>query len=69
MISIFLSLDGHLYLLKMVIESYEYLPIGAPLNFLEISNVGILAFEKMLYLSSLVMLPVVGGMLLINIQM
>ena len=33
----------------------------------EISNSGILAFEKMLYLSSLIMLPVVGGMLLINV--
>ena len=67
LISIFLSLDGHLYIIKMIIESYVYLPIGASLNFLEISNVGIIAFEKMLYLSSLVMLPVVGGMLLINI--
>ena len=67
LISIFLSLDGHLYIIKMIIESYVYLPIGASLNFLEVSNSGILAFEKMLYLSSLIMLPVVGGMLLINI--
>ena len=67
LISIFLSLDGHLYILKLIIESYVYLPIGASLNFLEISNSGILAFEKMLYLASLIMLPVVGGMLLINI--
>ena len=67
LISIFLSLDGHLYLIKMLIESYEYLPIGLSLNFIEVSNVGILAFEKMLYLSSLIMLPVVGGLLLINV--
>lgn len=67
LISIFLSLDGHLYLIKMLIESYKYLPIGLSLNFIEVSNVGILAFEKMLYLSSLIMLPVVGGLLLINV--
>ena len=32
MISIFLSLDGHLYLLKLVLESYIFLPIGMSLN-------------------------------------
>ena len=29
LISIFLSLDGHLFLIKMIIESYNYLPIGS----------------------------------------
>ena len=67
MISIFLTLDGHLYLLKMVIESYVFLPIGISLNLTEVSNVGILAFGKMLYLAALIMLPVVGAMLLINV--
>ncbi len=66
MICIFLSLDGHLYVLKIVIESYSYLPIGATLNFSDVSNAGIETFGKMLYLAALVMLPVVGGMLLIN---
>ena len=32
LISIFLSLDGHLFLIKMIIESYNYLPIGESLN-------------------------------------
>jgi len=67
MISIFLSLDGHLYLLKLVLESYIFLPIGMSLNIIEVSNVGIMAFGKMLYLTALIMLPVVGGMLLINL--
>ena len=67
LISIFLSLDGHLYLLKLVLESYIFLPIGMSLNITEVSNVGIMAFGKMLYLTALIMLPVVGGMLLINI--
>ncbi len=67
LVSIFLSLDGHLFLIKMIIESYNYLPIGESLNFREVSNAGIFAFGRMLYLGSLIMLPVVGGMLLINL--
>lgn len=67
LISIFLSLDGHLFVIKMIIESYNYLPIGESLNFREVSNAGIFAFGRMLYLGSLIMLPVVGGMLLINL--
>ena len=51
----------------MIIESYNYLPIGESLNFKEVSNAGIFAFGRMLYLGSLIMLPVVGGMLLINL--
>ena len=66
LICIFLTLDGHLYVLKMIIESYEYLPIGIALNLSNASDAGIQAFGKMLYLASLVMMPVVGGMLLIN---
>ena len=66
LIFIFLTLDGHLYVLKMIIESYEYLPIGIALNLSNASDAGIQAFGKMLYLAALIMLPVVGGMLLIN---
>ena len=66
LVCIFLTLDGHLYVLKMLLESYEYLPIGVSLNLSDVSNAGIQAFGKMLYLAALIMLPVVGGMLLIN---
>ena len=67
LISIFISLDGHLFLIKMIVESYNYLPIGESLNFREVSNAGIFAFGRMLYLGSLIMLPVVGALLLTNI--
>ena len=66
LISVFLSLDGHLYLIKMIIESYVYLPIGITLNFSEVSQIGIDTFGKMLYLAALISLPVVGGLLLIQ---
>jgi flagellar biosynthetic protein FliR len=66
LISVFLSLDGHLYLIKMILESYVYLPIGLTLNFSEVSQMGINTFGKMLYLAALISLPVVGGLLLIQ---
>ena len=50
LISCFLSLDGHLYLLKLLIESYVYLPIGLILDFSEVSNVAVNTFGDMLYL-------------------
>ena len=66
LISCFLSLDGHLYLIKLMIESYIYLPIGHTLNFYQVSQVGIDTFGKMLYLAALISLPVVGGLLMIQ---
>ena len=60
LISVFLSLDCHLYLIKMILESYVYLPIGLTLNFSEVSQMGINTFGKMLYLAALISLPVVG---------
>ena len=66
LISCFLSLDGHLYLLKLLIESYVYLPIGLILDFSEVSNVAVKTFGDMLYLAALISLPIVGGLLLIQ---
>ncbi len=66
LISCFLSLDGHLYLIKMIIESYVYLPIGLSLNFSEVSKIAIDTFGNMLYLAALISLPIVGGLLLIQ---
>ena len=66
LISCFLSLDGHLYLLKLLIESYVYLPIGLILDFSEVSNVAVNTFGDMLYLAALISLPIVGGLLLIQ---
>ena len=66
LISCFLSLDGHLYLLKLLIESYVYLPIGLILDFSEVSNVAVNTAGDMFYLAALISLPVVGGLLLIQ---
>ena len=66
LISCFLSLDGHLFVIKMLMESYVYLPIGLSINFLQASNIAIETFGDMLYLAALISLPVVGGLLLIQ---
>jgi flagellar biosynthetic protein FliR len=66
LISCFLSLDGHLFIIKMLLESYVYLPIGLSINFLQASNIAIDTFGDMLYLAALISLPVVGGLLLIQ---
>ena len=66
LISCFLSLDGHLFIIKMLLESYVYLPIGLSVNFLQASNIAIDTFGDMLYLAALISLPVVGGLLLIQ---
>jgi len=66
LISCFLSLDGHLFIIKMLIDSYVYLPIGLSINFLQASNIAIETFGDMLYLAALISLPVVGGLLLIQ---
>ena len=66
LISCFLSLDGHLFIIKMLLESYVYLPIGVSINFLQASSIAIDTFGDMLYLAALISLPVVGGLLLIQ---
>ena len=66
LISCFLSLDGHLYILKLLIESYVYLPIGLILDFSEVSNFGVNTVGDMFYLAALISLPIVGGLLLIQ---
>ena len=66
LISCFLSIDGHLFIIKMLLESYVYLPIGLSINFLQASNIAVDTFGDMLYLAALISLPVVGGLLLIQ---
>ena len=66
LISCFLSLDGHLYILKLLVESYVYLPIGLILDFSEVSNVAVNTAGDMFYLAALISLPIVGGLLLIQ---
>ena len=66
LVSCFLSLDRHLFIIKMLLESYTYLPIGIFLNFSQVSEIAVNTFGNMLYMAALISLPVVGGLLLIQ---
>ncbi len=62
----FLTFDGHLVVLRIIIESYEYIPIGQIPAFGPFVKGGIDAANSMFYVASLIMLPIAIAMLLIN---
>ncbi len=68
LIVLFVTLDGHLLMLRVFFESYSILPIGAiPPPFVLI-GAGIKAAGSMFIAASLIMLPVVGIILMINVS-
>ena len=68
LIVLFLSLDGHLLMLRVFFESYEILPIGATPPPQVLIGAGIKAAGSMFIAASLIMLPVVGIILMINLS-
>ena len=67
MIVTFLSLDGHLLVIAVMIESYNIIPIGATNLNINIIKLGIDAGGLMFKLGALIMLPVVVGITLLNV--
>ena len=67
MIVTFLSLDGHLIALSIIIESYKVFPIGIVNLDLNIIKLGIDAGGLMFKFGALIMLPVVVGITLLNV--
>ena len=63
---IFLSLDGHLVALRIILDSYEIVPIGAQLNMTSMIGAGLAAAGAMFLYSLQLMLPVVLILLIIN---
>ncbi len=63
----FISLDGHLIVLRTILQSYYILPIGGRLHFDELIETGISAGSLMFRFAALIMLPVVVGLTLINV--
>ncbi len=67
LIVIFVSIDGHLLVLRTLMDSYELIPIGANLNFgIMVAN-GITAAGSMFLAATIIMLPIAGLTLMINI--
>lgn len=67
LLSVFIGTDSHLIAIRMILESYETLPIGGSLNPSVLIAAGIEAGAQMFALGSAIMLPVVAALLLLNI--
>ena len=67
MVVTFLSLDGHLVVIALMLESYYILPIGTTTLNLNIIKLGIDAGGLMFKFGALIMLPLVVGITLLNV--
>jgi|TARA_B100001939_G_scaffold296081_1_gene269879 flagellar biosynthetic protein FliR len=67
MLLTFLSLNGHLLVIAILLESYKVLPIGANGFNIQIIKLGIDAGGLMFKFGALIMLPVVVGITLLNV--
>ena len=67
LIVIFISIDGHLIILRVLLDSYELIPIGANLNLGVMVANGISAAGSMFLAATIIMLPIAGLTLMINI--
>ena len=68
LIVLFVSLDGHLLMLRVFFESFSILPIGSMPPPMVLIGAGIKAAGSMFVAASLIMLPVVGIILMINVS-
>jgi len=64
---IFFATDYHLYVFSIVLDSYNIIPIGGNISLLNFYEAIIISSENMFANASLIMLPMVGVLLLINL--
>lgn len=64
---LFLSWNGHLVVLRVMIDTYEFLPIGTVPNFAALIQGGISAFGSMFFAAAIIMLPISGFLVAINL--
>mgnify|MGYP001315275427 FL=1 len=67
LITIFLSLNGHLIAIDFLIKSFDIYKIDGQLPPFQLVGLGIEAAGAMFYTGGLIMLPVVGALLMANI--
>jgi flagellar biosynthetic protein FliR len=67
LITVFLSLNGHLIAIDFLIKSFDIYKISTELPPLSLVALGIEATGAMFYTGGLIMLPVVGALLMTNI--
>lgn len=64
---IFLSSNGHLIVLRTIMESYKQLPVGETPHFGALVEAGISAAGQMFMVASLIMMPIGITLLLVNL--
>lgn len=64
---VFLSLNGHLAAFAILIDSYDFVPIGAGVNYSALFAIGETAGATMLATATRLMLPIVTVLFLVNI--
>lgn len=67
LVAVFLSADGHLVAIRIMIESYEVLPIGSGVDMTQLVDNGLRAASQMFVMAVRLMLPVVSVLLIVNI--
>ena len=67
LITIFLSLNGHLIAIEFLFKSFEIFNINNGLPSIDLVGLGIEAAGAMFYTGGLIMLPVVGALLMTNV--
>ncbi len=65
---VFLGMDGHLHALRIMLESYAMFPPGASVDVVALAAAGIAAGTAMFALGASLMLPVVAGLLVLNLS-
>ncbi len=65
---IFMSFDGHLMVIRAIIESYRFIPFGSTINSDSIYSAGLSAGGFMFSSAAVIMLPFVIVLLLINVS-
>ncbi|MDB2389632.1 flagellar biosynthetic protein FliR [Alphaproteobacteria bacterium] len=65
---IFLSLDGHLMVIRLMLESYSALPLGHVPDMGVLVEAGVSAAGSMFFVGAIIMLPVVIILLMINVS-
>lgn len=66
LIMVFFSVDGHLAVIRIVLESYIAMPPGGGVDLPRLVQAGLMAGARMFVLGTMMMLPVVAALLLLN---
>lgn len=67
LLAVFLSADGHLVAIRIMIESYQILPIGSGVDMTQLVENGLRAASQMFIMGVSIMIPVVAVLLIVNI--